>query len=607
MKKLYFLLFTFLMTAVSFGQTTIFTESFETNANGVTYTTSTPEFSDGSGDFFGRTNLNTTAEDANDLIVGSFYNITGQDGNFCFAGMDLDNANTSGSNGLRTQSLFFDDIDISSFSNLTFAILLAEDQPSDTNFDWDGGDLFYVEVDYDNSGSFTKILQFATTATSGSNVSAPMLDTDLDGIGDGASLTDVFAEFNVPMSTGNLVDIRIVFEDLGAGDEDIAIDNIRIIDGFVALPNISITSPADATVFAPGTTNVDLEWTTTNLVGGETVSVTIDATTINNQTSPTSIPTFDGDNVTVTVELLDATSSVLDSDVISFSVASLITVADIAGLRADVSANGLGSFYEITGSSLVTHTDGFRNRKWIQDSNVSGVLIYDETGVITTTYNVGDLVSGLRGTTEESNGILRFIPTSDAGTIDSSGNPVTPQVVTITALNSAPDDYESELIQVDNVTFAEGDGTATFATGTNYTLTDSGMNNLVKRTDFFGADYIGTVIPNTQLNNVIGVAGEFNGTSQIYVRDLTDLVLSNENFNTKKFSIFPNPTNTGSVTISSVSSTSIDVAVFDILGKRVKNETISNNRLDVSNLKPGVYLLRLTQDNATSTKKLVIR
>ena len=31
------------------------------------------------------------------------------------------------------------------------------------------------------------------------------------------------------------------------------------------------------------------------------------------------------------------------------------------------------------------------------------------------------------------------------------------------------------------------------------------------------------------------------------------------------------------------------------------------DRLDVSNLKSGIYLLRLTQDGATSTKKLVIR
>ena len=49
----------------------------------------------------------------------------------------------------------------------------------------------------------------------------------------------------------------------------------------------------------------------------------------------------------------------------------------------------------------------------------------------------------------------------------------------------------------------------------------------------------------------------------------------------------------------------MDVAVYDILGKQVKRETITNT-LDVSNLKSGIYLLKITQNEATSTKKLVI-
>ena len=320
--------------------------------------------------------------------------------------------------------------------------------------------------------------------------------------------------------------------------------------------------------------------------------------------SPFTVPTMDGQTYNITVELIDG--GVLDSDAVSFSVGSLVSVVDIAALRADVIANGLGRFYEITGASLVTHTDGFRNRKWIQDTNISGVLIYDDAGIIATTYNVGDLVSGLRGTTTESNGILRFVPTSDAGTIDSSGNAVTPQTVSITDLNAAPDDYESELVELVNVTFVAGDGVATFGTGTNYDVTD-GSNTIIKRTDFFSADYIGTIIPVGQLPSIVGVSGEFNGTTQIYVRDLNDLTLSSNEFNVNSFSIYPNPTNTGFVTISSTTNDVMNVQVFDILGKEVKNEVITNNTLDVSSLTTGMYLVKITQNNASSTKKLVIR
>ncbi|MBT8244830.1 MAG: T9SS type A sorting domain-containing protein [Winogradskyella sp.] len=82
---------------------------------------------------------------------------------------------------------------------------------------------------------------------------------------------------------------------------------------------------------------------------------------------------------------------------------------------------------------------------------------------------------------------------------------------------------------------------------------------------------------------------------------------ANNNFQIREFSIYPNPTNTGEITISSVNTAPITVTVFDMLGKQVKNETISNNKLNVSNLKSGIYLTKITQDGATSTKKLVIR
>lgn len=75
----------------------------------------------------------------------------------------------------------------------------------------------------------------------------------------------------------------------------------------------------------------------------------------------------------------------------------------------------------------------------------------------------------------------------------------------------------------------------------------------------------------------------------------------------KTFKLYPNPTSTGEVEISSTSTTAIEVSIFDVLGKKVKKEIVTKNRLDVSNLKSGIYLLRLTQDGSTSTKKLVIR
>jgi len=585
MKKLYFLFIALMFGVFSHSQTTVFEESFEMGNSGTT----SVDCNDGFTDFFTRT-------DGSDISTA--YEVTGADGTFFFAAQDID-ATECGASDIET--LTFTGIDISTYTDMTLAVLVAEDDASDGNQDWDANTSVVFEINIDGGG-YQNILQFSG---GGATNTEPGLDTDNDGTADSTLLTNIFQEFTVSLGgTGTTADLRISFNNLDAGDEDVAIDNIRIIDGFAASPEITITAPSNGNEFAPGTSSVDVEFNTANLGGSETVNIIVNGNLTMDVSSPFTVPTMDGETYNITVELIDG--GVLDSDGVSFSVGSLVSVADIAALRADVIANGLGRFYEITGASLVTHTDGFRNRKWIQDTNISGVLIYDDAGIIATTYNVGDLVSGLRGTTTESNGILRFVPTSDAGTIDSSGNTVTPQTVSITDLNAAPDDYESELVELVNVTFVAGDGVATFGTGTNYDVTD-GSNTIIKRTDFFSADYIGTIIPVGQLPSIVGVSGEFNGTTQIYVRDLNDLTLSSNEFNINSFSIYPNPTNNGIVTISSTTNEVMNVQVFDILGKEVKNEVITNNTLDVSSLTTGMYLVKITQNNASSTKKLVIR
>ena len=83
--------------------------------------------------------------------------------------------------------------------------------------------------------------------------------------------------------------------------------------------------------------------------------------------------------------------------------------------------------------------------------------------------------------------------------------------------------------------------------------------------------------------------------------------MSTEDFTTTNFSIYPNPTNTGFVNITTTSNEKINVTVFDILGKQVISQTINNNRLNVSILNTGVYILKLNQNGVTTTKKLVIK
>ena len=89
--------------------------------------------------------------------------------------------------------------------------------------------------------------------------------------------------------------------------------------------------------------------------------------------------------------------------------------------------------------------------------------------------------------------------------------------------------------------------------------------------------------------------------------EVTPTTLSNADFVSDAFKLYPNPSKSGFVNITSTGSETILATVFDILGKQVINAAVSNERLDVSTLNTGVYIVKLTQGAATTTKKLIIQ
>ncbi|HET8885774.1 MAG TPA: T9SS type A sorting domain-containing protein [Salinimicrobium sp.] len=73
-----------------------------------------------------------------------------------------------------------------------------------------------------------------------------------------------------------------------------------------------------------------------------------------------------------------------------------------------------------------------------------------------------------------------------------------------------------------------------------------------------------------------------------------------------EFVMYPNPSRDGKVTIQTVEGSEISVTVFDILGKKVISKSLSNNELNISGLKTGIYLVQVSQNGATVTKKLIV-
>lgn len=72
-------------------------------------------------------------------------------------------------------------------------------------------------------------------------------------------------------------------------------------------------------------------------------------------------------------------------------------------------------------------------------------------------------------------------------------------------------------------------------------------------------------------------------------------------------SISPNPVNNGIFYVTTDANAEKTVAIFDILGKQVLKTTTSGSAINVSNLNSGIYMVRVTEEGKSVTKKLVIR
>lgn len=72
------------------------------------------------------------------------------------------------------------------------------------------------------------------------------------------------------------------------------------------------------------------------------------------------------------------------------------------------------------------------------------------------------------------------------------------------------------------------------------------------------------------------------------------------------FSIYPNPSSTGSIRVTTAANQNKNVQIFDMLGKKVidKNTTATVN---ISALQAGIYIVKVTENNVSATKRLVVR
>ena len=70
---------------------------------------------------------------------------------------------------------------------------------------------------------------------------------------------------------------------------------------------------------------------------------------------------------------------------------------------------------------------------------------------------------------------------------------------------------------------------------------------------------------------------------------------------------YPNPVNSGKIYITSKTTLDKEISIFDVLGKKVLQTTISSRDLNIASIPPGVYIIKITEGETTATRKLIVR
>ena len=407
---------------------------------------------------------------------------------------------------------------------------------------------------------------------------------------------DVVIKFKNPSSAGQVTIDDVIWTAMGQA------------------PTLNITSPLDNTEFSPlETPTVNFEVNFFNISTSATAAdgdgylqykVNQESFVDHFSTDAIFLNNLSSGNHEVILQLVDNNSVELNPKVfksVNFTSNEITKKSSIGELRN----SSLNGYYTLIEEVTLSFQQDYRGQKYIQDAT-GAILINDEAGILTEEYDRYDGITGISGELQEENGTKQFVPIIDADEASSTGNSIPIAVLSISDYMSNPAAYESQVIAFENVHFIDADGTELFATGQNYDVSD-GNDVIPMRTNFYNADHIGLTIPIGTQIAISGIASHFNGYGQFFSRDKNDLdgtSLSVKDIQKPEISIYPNPASDRFYV--DVNNNAI-VEVFSILGEQVIRTQISNKNTGVSlqDLNSGVYMVKITHEGKTFTKKLI--
>ncbi len=568
MKKI--LLFVFFGLLLSFGTKAqvIWSLGFEDTTG---YYTSPPQFLSSSTVYFERTDGSDISE-----------SYTGYDSTHFFAAQNIDGSGTY----QIPDTLWTDTINILNDSNLTFSCLLA----SNSEGTWESTD--YLRIFYKTSSDtiYRNLIWISADSTG-----TPALDTNFDSIGDISELSSQFRQFVASLPNDSTVTFMIVFRVNGSG-EDIALDNLSIIQNFEPNPHLlSVYSTSDLQLEGQFEYNGGSTDTTDYVLHASGWIGHVSSVEIN------------GIDVKLGLSQPVVADTVLDT-LIYKSQDTLVFYAGIMPIHFTNVAYPNGHVqegYPMTVAGIVTANSQYKY-VWIADSSgpYHGLLIYDANDLLHGYVNVGDSVVIL-GEYNLYNGrtslnYKRLV--ADLGQSNTSILPVEidPNILDTNAVADNPitEPYEGVLVSCDSLTVIQGPDA--YYVVRLKTTADTGI-----WVDDVAYYHYGDLSPFTvgQQYRITGIVYYYYGY-KLLPRDLNDIsqVITHLKSVNASIKVYPNPAR-NYLYLNKVCQ---KVELLNMDGRILMRLVGHVSNVNISQLKPGIYLLRLqTTDNKTVTLKFL--
>lgn len=135
------------------------------------------------------------------------------------------------------------------------------------------------------------------------------------------------------------------------------------------------------------------------------------------------------------------------------------------------------------------------------------------------------------------------------------------------------------------------------------TFTPSATPTLTKSVTTAPVSFGGFIIRQDDANNTPSIT-----IDELRIGTAVSDILSTKSFNEiSGLKMFPNPLSGNVLNVTSNSSADKTIAVYDVLGKNVLNAKVTNETVNVSGLNSGVYIVKITEEGKTATRKLVVK